>query len=139
MFTDTITLFNFHKGIWYSHTLEGVDAIGLADRSTATALNGTVNNDNGIVLVPSDENKRVGRLQYVMPKQYAAAEDVTNLITFNTGSDFIILGDHATEPIVDDDYIEGYYSNLNEKNDGVYKIEAATFFLLIPHFEIGVR
>lgn len=139
MFKDTITLFNFRDGMWYAHKLKGVDATGLTNRSTSTTLSGIVKNDNGIVLVQSDENKKVGSLQYVTPKQYAAAEDVTGLITFNTESDFIVLGDHSTAPIVDDGYTDGYYDDINSRLDGVYKIAAASFYLLIPHFEIEVR
>ena len=139
MYSDTITLFNLHRGVWHSHKLSGVDAVGLADRSTATALNGSVKNDTGVILVQSDETRKIGPLQYIEPKQYKAAEDVTNLITFNTESDFIVLGDHSTAPIKDDDYTDGYYDDINSRLDGVYKIAAASFYLLIPHFEIEVR
>lgn len=139
MYSDTITIYNLHNGMWYSHTFEGVDATGIADRSTATALNGSTKNDTGLILVQSDERKRVGALQYVEPKQYAALEDVTGVFTLNTDSDFVVIGDHATEPVADDSYTDGYYDSVNSRLDGVHKITAATFYLLIPHFEIEVR
>lgn len=139
MFSDTITLFNFHRGTWYSHKLDGVDATGISDGSTATALNGKTNNDIGRILIQTRSDMSVGDLRYLPPKEYVATNDVTSAITFQPKTDFIVLGNHVQEPVLDDSYTDGFYSVINAQYDGAFMIAAATPYSLIPHFEIEVR
>ena len=50
------------------------------------------------------------------------------------------MGDNTSaEPIPEDDYDEGFYHAMNDANDGVYRITAAAWYDLLPHFEIDGR
>lgn len=144
MFTDTITLFNLHKGLWYPHVLHDVDAVGIANGASATALNGTTRSDNGVILIQTNSSKviKVGNTlkPYVMPKSYELLENGADAITFQPQTDFIYTGEYeSTEPVLDDAYNEGFYDWMNRKRDGVYQIVSAVYYSLIPHFEIGVK
>lgn len=144
MFTDTITLFNIHNGIWFPHIVYGADAAGISAGKNATVMNGTAKTDNGLVLIQSSSNKVINVNKtlkpYVSPKAYAALENGENAVTFQPQTDFIMLGVYeSTEPINDDDYEAGFYDDMNSKYDDVYQIVSVVFYSLIPHFEIGVR
>lgn len=144
MFSETITLFNLHNGLWFPHVLHGVDATGISASKSATALNGTTNADNGVILIQSNSSKIIDTdntvKPYVSPKAYAALESGENAVTFQPQTDFIMLGEYGrSEPITDDDYESGFYDAMNSKYDNVYLIVSAVFYSLIPHFEIGVR
>ena len=144
MYSDTITLFNFHNDMWFPHVIWGVDAVGISSGAGATALNGTTKTDSGVILIQSSSNKVINAdntlKYYAPPKEYAALENVKNTVTFQPQKDFIILGKYeSTEPIADDDYVAGFYDEMNSRYDTVYQIVSAVFYSLIPHFEIGVR
>ena len=144
MFADTITVFNFQKGVWFPHVICGVDATGIAGGKSATTLNGVTKTDNGIILIQTDKDRAVNVngeiMSYVSPKAYADLTSGEDSITFQPQLDFIMLGEYKdTDPIVDDNYESGFYDEMNNKFDDVYQIVSATFYSLIPHFEIGVR
>lgn len=144
MFTDTITLFNLHNGIWFPHVIYGVDAVGITAGKSATTLSGATKTDNGLVLIQTSSSKviNVGRTlkPYVSPKAYKALESGENAVTFQPQTDFIMLGEYeSSDPVTDDDYESGFYDEMNSKYDNVYQIVSAVFYSLIPHFEIGVR
>lgn len=144
MFSDTITLFNLHNGSWFPHIIHGVDAAGITDGASATALNGTTKSDNGSILIQTSNSKVINvdktLLPYVSPKAYAALENGADAVTFQPQTDFIYMGEYENaEPINDDDYEAGFYDYVNSRRDGVYKIISAVFYSLIPHFEIGVK
>lgn len=144
MFSDVITVFNLHGGLWYPHVLNGVDATGIATGKSATTLNGVTSNDNGYILIQTVLDTSVmteaGALPYTAPKEYAALENGENAITFQPQTDFIKLGSFNTDsPISDDDFETGFFDEMNSKYDGVYQIVSVAHYSLIPHFEIGVR
>ena len=77
---------------------------------------------------------------YTGPKAYAKLDNPQEFFTFKAETDFFVVGNHfSLEPISDDDYDEGLYHEMNNAQDGVYMINSAAFFSLLPHFEIGGR
>ena len=140
MFDRTITLFNFRKADnrWHTIRFEGVNVIEL-DASAATTQ-GTNNSDAVEIILHCTPGMKAGEYQYVPPKAYQALEDVSECFTLTPEVDFIAIGDNLSEtPVPEDDYDEGLYHAMNEANDGVYMISSATWFSLLPHFEIGGR
>ena len=60
-------------------------------------------------------------------------------ITFTSGTDFdfFMLGEYSTtEPIADNDYIDGFYNYVNDEYDYVFAITKVAEYSVIPHFEI---
>ena len=95
--------------------------------------------DNGVSVSYQDPDTDENR-QYIGPKAYAALESPAGYFTFTPETDFIVVGNYSSnEPINDDDYTEGLYHAMNDVQDGVYMVTSATYFSLIPHFEIGGR
>ena len=77
-------------------------------------------------------------IRFVSPKAYAALDDVHGFFTLTPESDFIMIGNYGeADAVDDDDYDEGLYHALNDDHDGVYMITGATWYSLLPHFEIG--
>ena len=144
LFKDVITVFNFHakSGYWYPTVI--TDAHAIAARSSTHGTEGTNNADAVSVQITSNAaqniNSAEGVKSYTPPKEYAVINNPDKYITFTPECDFFIEGrwDNLT-PIDDDEYDEGLYNALNEAQDGVYMISSATFYGLIPHFEIGGR
>ena len=144
IFKDVITVFNFHEktATWYPTIITGVHVI--AAKSSTHATDGMTNADSVEVQITSNVAQNVnsteGSKSYTPPKDYAALNDPDGYITFKPECDFFITGrwDDLT-PIDDDNYDEGFYHAMNHDLDGVYMISAATFYGLIPHFEIGGR
>lgn len=140
MYDRTITLFNFRKAdnSWRTILFEGVNVIELG-ASTATTQ-GTDNGDAAEIILHCTPDMKAGGYQYVPPKAYQALDDVSKHFTLTPQVDFIAIGDNTSEtPVPEDDYDEGLYHAMNEANDGVYMINTATWFSLLPHFEIGGR
>lgn len=140
MYNRVITLFNFREadGLWRTILFKGVNVY--EQNASSASTQGTNNGGSAEIILLSDRRMRVGKLQYVSPKVYQTLDDVTGYFTLTPNVDFIALGDNTSEePISEDDYDEGFYHAMNDANDGVYKITAATWFDLLPHFEIDGR
>lgn len=142
LFKDVITVFNFHKksGCWYPTIITDTHVIASWAKNHGTE--GVNNADSVAVQITSNAAQNVnsteGSKSYTLPKEYAETNTPDKYITFTPECDFFIEGrwDNLL-PIDDDEYDEGLYNALNEARDGVYLISSATFFGLIPHFEIG--
>lgn len=140
MFDQTITLFNHRKAdnSWKLTVFHGVNVI--APKASEQTTQGTNNGDAVEILLNASPDQMVGELQYVPPKAYQALEDVTGYFTLTPEVDFVVMGEETSDvPIVEDDYDEGLYQAMNDANDRVYMITSATWFGLLPHFEIGGR
>ena len=140
MFDGIITLFNYRDsdGTWATSLFQNVDVIEL-EGSVATKQ-GAGNDDNVEIILDVDQSQQVAGKQYVKPKQYQALDDVSGHFTFTPEVDFIVVGDYTSDnPIIDDDYDEGLYHAMNHEHDGVYMITSATWFSLLPHFEMTGR
>ena len=144
MHDATITLFNFHErtGNWYPTIFNQV-SLTEAKADSATADAGIKNGDTieAIIRTAADKsNTEYGvKVQYVGPKAYAALENPVGYFTFATEQDFFFVGNAASGIVSDDDYDEGFYHAMNKEHDGVYLVQSAAFYSLIPHFEIGGR
>ena len=105
-----------------------------------TDVDGNVlTSDNGVHVAYDDPETHESR-QYISPKAYAHLEAVDGRFTFTPETDFVVVGNYSSqEPIDDDEYEDGLYQAMNEAQDGVYMITSATYFSLLPHFEIGGR
>ena len=137
MYNSTLTLFNYHEGSgeWYTTVFNDTDLI--AARAASQSTHGTSNGDGVEIIIHTDADRSVNGKRYLGSKAYAKCEDPGANFTFTLEKDFLIVGDHGSEsPLEDDDDI-GLYHSMNDENDNVYMVTSATFFSLIPHFEIG--
>lgn len=140
MYDNTITVFNYHQksGKWFPTVISKADF--LVNKSSSSTSGGLDNADSVEIIVRCTPDRVINGKKYVPPKQYAKCDTPQAFITFAPESDFIFDGEHhSAEPIVDDDYDEGFYHAMNEEHDGVYIVTSAAFFSLLPHFEIGGR
>ena len=144
MHDATITLFNFHErtGNWYPTIFNQV-SLTEAKADSATADAGIKNGDTieAIIRTAADKSHTESgvKVQYVGPKAYAALENPAGYFTFTTERDFFFVGNSTSGIVSDDDYDEGFYHAMNKEHDGVYLVQSAAFYSLIPHFEIRGR
>lgn len=140
MYDQSITLFNYRKsdGLWRTILFTGVNVI--EPRASTATTQGTNNGSAVEIILRCTPAMRAGDYQYVPPKAYQALEDVSHVFTLTPEVDFIAIGEHTSEtPVREKDYGDGLYHAMNDANDGVYMITSATWFSLLPHFEIGGR
>ena len=140
MHDQTITLYNYHEPscLWHTTVFEGVQ-IAAAKASNATT-HGNTGGDSVSILIPAAEYKTAASRRYVGPKAYAAQDDPGETFTFWPEHDFIVVGDcPLEEPVSEDDYDNGLYHEINREQDEVYMITSASFYGLIPHFEVEGR
>lgn len=144
MYQSTVTIFNFHaaSGLWYPSVIHDVDLI--ASKSSAATAEGRNNADTVEVIVHCSADRSIttteGLKSYTWPKEYAKCNNPTERITFTPEHDFIYDGEWPElVPISDDQYDSGLYHAMNDEYDGIYMINSAVFYGLIPHFEIGGR
>lgn len=149
MYDKTITLFNYRKSTrtWHTSVFKGVDVIEL--RSDTSGQHGHVNGDTVDIILHVRADKTATAYdarggsslkQYVSPRAYEALVSPDGSFTMTPEVDFIVVGEHDSAiPYNDDDYEGGLYHATNAAMDGVYMVTSATFFSLLPHFEIGGR
>lgn len=138
MYDQTITLFNYRQedNCWRTALFHGVNVI--EPRASTATTQGTNNGDAVEIILHCSKGMKAEGLQYISPKAYQAMEDVSECFTLTPEKDFIAIGEHTSdEPVSEDDYGEGLYQAMNDLYDGVYMISSATWFSLLPHFEIG--
>lgn len=146
MYSDKITLFNHYKSrlgdMWYPTVIDGVNL--LIDKAAIVAKYGAESKDNAvlnIVYQSIDGVIMVNEKPYLPPKEW---EQLTNdklseYITFTSGTDFdfFMLGEFpTTNPIADNDFIDGFYNYINDKYDYVFAVTSVAKYTAIPHFEI---
>ena len=146
MYSDKITLFNHYKSrlgdMWYPTVIDGVNL--LIDKASIVAKYGAESKDNAILNVRYhilDGTKMVGNKPYLPPKEWERQtnDKLADSITFTSGTDFdfFMLGEYpTTEPIKDDDYLDGFYNHVNDEYDYVFAITSVAQYTAIPHFEI---
>lgn len=144
MYDHTITVFNHHAdtGLWYPSVIEKVDLIENKGSNATTA--GKTNADTVDIIIHCSADRKVtttaGQKSYTGPKEYAVCANPAERITFKPECDFIYDGAWPDlTPINDDGYESGLYHALNDAHDGVYMIQSAVCYSLLPHFEIGGR
>ncbi len=146
MHDKTITLFNHYKSrlgdMWYPTVIRGVNLN--MDKAAIMAKYGTESNDKAILNIhyqTAEGQIMVGGKPYLPPKEWSnqTNDKLPESITFASGKDFdfFMLGEYpTTEPISDDDYIDGFYNHVNDKYDYVFAITSVAQYSVIPHFEI---
>lgn len=149
MYNDTITLFNRYPSKtqgdkWFPVVLHGVDVN--MDRAALIKTMGIDSSDTVSLHIKCSRDSQgqvfIGDKQYLLPKEYIKQplENLGNYITFKSGKefDFFYVGEWAdSEPILDDDYRNGFYDHMNSEYDNVFAISTASgAYDLIPHFEI---
>ena len=138
MYRDTITLFNYYNGNWYSTVLNNVDLN--ADRAAILARYGAESSDRAQLHVAyqltADGTVKIGSNKYVKPESYTGA---AGTITFASGNLFSFFSSFAWDGeavISDDDYEAGFYNYLNSLSGEVYAVSSVAMYSVIPHFEV---
>lgn len=147
MYSDTVTVFNryvdsFKNTIWYPSVVRGVNLN--IDKAAIIAKYGAESNDNAVLNIHyrKVENQiMVDGKPYLPPKEWERQTNdrLPESITFSSSSgfDFFIIGEYPdTEPILNDDYLDGFYNHLNDNYDFVFAITSVAQYSVIPHFEI---
>lgn len=147
MFTDTITVFNSYvdslKNVtWYPTVIHGVNLI--IDKAAIVAKYGAESKDNAVLNIhyqTVDGQIMVDGKPYLPPKEWERQtnDKLPETITFASGVDFdfFMLGEYpTTNPIADDDYVDGFYNHVNDEYDYVFAITSVAKYTAIPHFEI---
>lgn len=148
MYLDTVTLFNFYSSslgdMWYPTIIHNANL--MIDKASIVAKYGAESKDNAILNIhyqTVDGQIMVADKPYFPPKEWERQtnDKLPETITFSDGddSDFFMLGDYgSTEPILDDDYRDGFYEYMEKNYDYVFTITAVAKFSssTIPHFEI---
>lgn len=147
MYNDTITLFNRASDasgdVFYPTVLHGVDLN--MDKAAIIAKYGEQSADNARLHIKYDVQDgvvKVGGKTYLSPKAWKAEEDYLNTLTFNSGNefDFFAVGEwEDTEPIHDNDYLDGFYNYANARFDYVFALSSVAMYSVIPHFEIMAK
>lgn len=148
MYDKTITVFNryvdsFDNITWYPTVLHGVNL--LVDKAAIIAKYGAESQDKAVLNVRFENvNGKIvidGK-NYLPPKEweYQTNDLLLSTITFTDGNefDFFILGDYGnTDPILDSNYRNGFYNEINRERDYVFAISSIGGpYSVIPHFEI---
>lgn len=149
MYGDTITLFNRYEDsmgtiTWYPTVIRGVNLA--IDKAAIVAKYGAESKDNAILNVKCSI---VGGEKFVDGKQWLSPKDWENqtndmlpqTITFASGNnfDFFCFGEWSEDPIMDEDYRNGFYDYMNQNYDFVFSITSVSILSVIPHFEIVGR
>lgn len=146
MYSDTITLFNRYKSrlgdMWYPTVIHGVNL--QIDKAAIMAKFGAESKDNAILNIRYariDGVKSINGKPYLPPKEWERQtnDKLAESITFTSGTDFdfFMVGEYeSTEPIADDDYIDGFFNHMNDRHDYVFAITSVAEYSVIPHFEI---
>lgn len=146
MYSDTITLFNRYESrlgdMWYPTVIKGVNLN--IDKAAIIAKYGAESKDNAVLNIRykvADGKVVIADKVYLPPKEWdrQTNDKLAESLTFTSGKDFdfFILGEYeSTEPIADDDYIDGFYNYVNDNYDYVFAITAVAQYSVIPHFEI---
>ena len=148
MYLNTVTLFNFYSSslgdMWYPTVIHNANL--MIDKASIVAKYGAESKDNAILNIhyqTADGQIMVADKPYFPPKEWERQtnDKLPESITFSDGdnSDFFVLGDYgSTEPILDDDYRDGFYEYMEKNYDYVFTITAVAKFSssTIPHFEI---
>lgn len=147
MYDKTVTVFNKYTDRddavhWHPCVLHDVDLV--VDKAANVAKTGLDSADTAKLHIRyrlDNGKKMIGERKYLEPKEWKAAEDKTDIITFSDG-DIFMKGEFPEDVIQDDEYTsrlyKGVYDYLNRMKDDVYLITSVGGpYTLIPHLEIG--
>lgn len=139
MYHDTITVFNrYHSRLgdmYYPTILHNVNVN--KDKARIASVYGELSQDTVVLNVRLEDGSIEGK-RYMGPKEWARqlTDDLGEYITF-APQDFFMEGEYPnTQPIPDDDYLDGFYNAVNAEYDNVFLITSVSEFSVIPHLEI---
>lgn len=143
----TVTVFNRYDATptdtrYYATVIEGVNL--QVDKAAAVSTSGLKDADAmwcSIPYTPTDSGITINEAPYLSPKEWAAqtGDAMEQSLTFDEGRDILMDGEWDGPKVVyDADYIRvGFLGYLRSRFDGVYLINSASKYDLIPHFELG--
>lgn len=128
--------------MWYPTILSNVNVN--IDRAGIVANYGEQSKDACVLNVRYQNvngQKVVDGKPYLLPKEWDRQpnDSLSSTITFTDGEkfDFFFVGEYdSTEPIKDDDFMDGFFNYMNDNFDHVFAITSVSEFEVIPHFEI---
>lgn len=144
---STVTVFNRYDATstdtrYYATVIEGVKL--QVDKAAAVSTSGLKDADAmwcSIPYTPTDFGITINEAPYLSPKEWAAqtGDTMEQSLTFDEGRDILMDGEWDGPKVVyDADYIRvGFLGYLRSRFDGVYLINSASRYDLIPHFELG--
>lgn len=146
MYSDTITLFNRYESrlgdMWYPTVIRGVNLN--IDKAAIIAKYGSESKDNAVLNIRykvDGDNVVIADKVYLPPKEWdrQTNDKLAESLTFTGGKDFdfFLVGEYErTDPIADDDYIDGFYNYVNDYYDYVFAITSVAQYSVVQHFEI---
>lgn len=114
------------------------------DKAAAISTSGLKDADSMWCSIPY-ENKvdhiEINGIPHLSPKEWAAqtGDEMERSITFDEGRDILMDGEWDGPKVVSEkDYSRvGFLGYLRTRYDGVYLVNSASRYDLIPHFELG--
>lgn len=143
----TVTVFNRYDATptdtrYYATVIEGVKL--QVDKAAAVSTSGLKDADAmwcSIPYTPTDSGITINGTFHLSPKEWSAqtGDAMEQSLTFDEGRDILMDGEWDGPKVVyDADYIRvGFLGYLRSRFDGVYLINSASRYDLIPHFELG--
>lgn len=137
MFTDTVTIFNYHEdkkqgiAMWYPTVLDGVELQIAKGINVSKSGNDNADSANLHIKINADIRK-----VYKKPMEYKALENKQGYFTLKS-NDFFMAGAYDNSPIDEADYPNGFFEYMKANHDDVYNITTVDVFKAIPHFEVG--
>lgn len=143
----TVTVFNRYDASptdtrYYATVIEGVKL--QVDKAAAVSTSGLKDADSMWCSIPyaaTESGITINDIPHLSPKEWAAqtGDEMEQSLTFDEGRDILMDGEWDGPKVVyDSDYIRvGFLGYLRSRFDGVYLINSASRYDLIPHFELG--
>jgi hypothetical protein len=143
----TITIFNRYDATatetrYYATVLDSVTL--QVDKAAAVSESGLKDADAMWCSIPyanMGNHIEINNILHLSPKEWAAqtGDEMERSITFDEGRDILLEGIWDGPRVVNEaDYERvGFLGYLRNRFDGVYLINSAARYDLIPHFELG--
>ena len=114
------------------------------DKAAAISTSGLKDADSMWCSIPyanMGDHIEINGIPHLSPKEWAAqtGDEMEQSITFDEGRDILMDGEWDGPKVVNEaDYSRvGFLGYLRNRYDGVYLINSASRYDLIPHFELG--
>lgn len=143
----TVTVFNRYDASptdtrYYATVIKDVKL--QVDKAAAVSTSGLKDADSMWCSIPyanMDSHIEINGIPHLSPKEWAAqtGDEMERSITFDEGRDILMDGEWDGPKVVsEEDYSRvGFLGYLRTRYDGVYLINSASRYDLIPHFELG--
>lgn len=143
----TVTVFNRYDASptdtrYYATVIDGVKL--QVDKAAAVSTSGLKDADSMWCSIPyanTNSHIEINGIPHLSPKEWAAqtGDEMEQSITFDEGRDILMDGEWDGPKVVSEaDYSRvGFLGYLRNRFDGVYLINSASRYDLIPHFELG--